>query len=401
MSIEKAQRDSRIPLNLVILGMWILFFHEVLKSFGIIVMYVAYSGFFILFSALLIALKKRYLSLLYGKYQLWIISIWIFASFILLYGILKSHSLQFLSRDIWPYSYFACLLVATRINTWRAIDKMIYQQFFIGLIVFLYILSTMDVSMLTRTVYDSSAVPWGTFNIYWAWGLMYGWMYMFLTFNKKQPAFRKIVTLLGIIFFLVFGIMMLKRQVIVELSMISFLKLIYEKKKTNFIKWTILFFIIITTVFSIIRFSESHVNTEYFKKLILRSKESGSVLATILSNTRLSKQPRDIYNQASDFEILFGQGLGSSVVKDGVRDTVVESGLFTTFLKGGIVYLIIWYLGFFSILKDTFLKRKKDKLLFGLLSTIFIISSPMGPFFISYFSTGYIMFWLGRCTSRE
>jgi len=382
--------------------MWILFFHEVLKSFSIIKMPIAYCGFFILFSALLVELKNGSLALLYGKYRLWIICIWFFSIFALFYGMAKSHSLQFLSRDIWPYSYFACLLVAARINTWRAIDKMIYQQFFMGLIVFLYIFTTMDILRLTRAAYDSSAVPWGGFNIYGAWGLLYGWMYMFLTFNKRQPVFRKIVTCLGIIFFLVFGIMMLKRQVIVELGMIIVFKLIYEIKikKTNVFKLMIVFIVIIAVTFSIIKYFEYRANTQYFRKLILRSTESGSVLATILQNTRFIEQPLNIYNQASGFEILFGQGLGSSVVKDGVIDTVVESGFLTIFLKGGIIYLMIWYLGFFSILKDTLLRRRRDKLLFGLLSAMFIISSPMAPFFIGYFSSGYQMFWLGQCTSR-
>jgi hypothetical protein len=87
-------------------------------------------------------------------------------------------------------------------------------------------------------------------------------------------------------------------------------------------------------------------------------------------------------------------------VKDGVLDTVVESGCLTTFLKGGFIYLIIWCLGFFYILKDVLLRRRRDKLVFQFLSIMFIIISPMAPFFIGHFSTGYKMFWLGQCVSR-
>lgn len=402
MSPTKIQRSARLSINLVIVGMWILFSHEVLKSFDIMKMYVAYSGFFILFSALLIELKNSSLSLLYVKYRFWIMGIWFFAFLIFLYGILKSYSLQFISRDIWPYGYFACLLIAARTNTWRAIDKMIYQQFFVGLVVFLCILVTVDITMFTRAAIERNTASWGGSRICWAWGLLYGWQYMFLSFDEEKPMFRKVVTFLGVTFFLVFGIIMLKRQVVVELGMMSVFKLVYmiKVKKANIIRWTTMFVVIIAVTFLIVKFYENRAGTEYFKALVSRSTESGSVLSTTLQNTRLLKTPLDIYNQASNFEILFGQGLGSSVVKDGVMDTVVESGFFTIFLKGGIIYLMIWYLGFFSILSNTLLWMRRDKLFFGLLSTMFIISSPMGPFFIDYFSTGYKMFWLGRCTSR-
>ena len=390
------------PLNLVIVGMWILFFHEILKAFGVIQMYVSYSGYFILLGALLIELKNGYLSFLDGNYRLWILSISIFSIFALFYGVFKEHSLQFIVRDLWPYAYFACLLVAARINTLQTIDRMIYQQFFVGFAVFLFIFATVGPTSISRSLYDSSAVRWGEPNLYSAWGLLYGWMYMFLTYNKKQPTLRKIVAFLGMLCYIAYGIMMLKRQVLFDLGMLSILKLIYVGKveKVNIARWIFAFITIIAVIIPFVGFFEKSTGIEYFNAYHSRLTEHGSIVLTISENTRLTEHPLNIYNQASDLEVLFGQGLGSSVVKDGILDTVVESGFFTTFLKGGLIYLVVWYIVFFLILKSTFLGwRRPEKILFGMLSSVFMLSSILGPFFIDHFSTGYKMFWIGVCAS--
>jgi len=209
-------------------------------------------------------------------------------------------------------------------------------------------------------------------------------------------------TFLGITLFIAFGIIMLKRQMIVEIGIIGIFKLIYIAKveNANVIKWTVLLLAIAIVAISIVRFYENRENVDYINLIASRFTESGSMVETTLQNTRLLDTPRNIYNQASVFEIVYGQGLGSAVEKDGIVDTVVESGFFTIFMKGGIIYLMIWYFGFLSILKDIVLRMRRRKLLYGLLSAMFIISSPMAPFFIPYPSSGYQMFWLGQCASR-
>jgi hypothetical protein len=394
-------KKSDASLYLVVSGMWILFLHEALKSFAINVMPVAYSGYFILFFALLIELMNRALSFLDRKYRYWILSIWIFSVFALIYGIVKSYELQFLSRDIWPYSFFACFLLAARTTRWNTIDKMIYQQFLIGLGVFIYIGLTLDIPFQRHAI-ELNTGSWNVPRIYWAWGLLYGWQYLFLTYNNDMPLHRKMSTFLGITLFIAFGIIMLKRQMIVEIGIIGIFKLIYMVKveNANVIKLTVLLLAIAIVGLSIVRFYEKRENVEYINLIASRFTESGSMVETVLQNTRLLDTPQNIYNQASVFEIAYGQGLGSAVEKDGIVDTVVESGFFTIFMKGGIIYLMIWYFGFLSILKDVVLRMRRRKLLYGLLSAMFIISSPMSPFFIPYPASGYQMFWLGQCASR-
>jgi hypothetical protein len=402
--MEMIKRKSQSPqsLYLVVLGMWILFFHELLKSLAIIEMIVAYCGFIILFIALLMELKIGALSFLKGKYRLWFKCILLFSFFALIYGIAKSHTLQFLSRDIWPYSYFACLLLAARTNKWKVIDKMIYSQFLIGLGVFVYVWLTLNITF-ERNVIERNTLSLTAPRLYMVWGLLYGWQYMFLSLKKEDPRSRKIVVILGIILNIVFGIVMLKRQTIIELGMIIVFKIIYVKKvqRVNIVKLAAVFVALLVVTFSILRFYEKKFNVSYLEGIASRSSEAGSILDTTLKNTRLIQTPLAIYNQANMFEVLCGQGLGSAVEKEGIIDTVVESGFFTIFMKGGILFLFIWYFGLFSIVKDTFLRMRGTKLIFGLLSTMFIISSPMGPFFIDYPSTGYKMFWLGRSASRE
>ena len=401
MDLSKRKNLYPLSIYLVVLGMWILFIHEVLKSFAVNEMPVAYIGFFILFIAILIELENRALSFLDKKYRLWILSIWIFSFFALIYGIEKAHTLQFLSRDILPYSFFACFLIAARTKRWNIIDKMIYQQFIFGLGVFIYIWLTLDIKFERSTI-ELNTMSWDAPRIYWAWGLLFGWQYMFLSFNKELPTHRKIATILGLVLYIVFGMIMLKRQIIVEFGMICVFKLIYSIKvqKADISKWATVFVACTVVTFSVFMFYEIPDNMNYLKRIALRSTEAGSILDTTLKNTRLHDTPLNIYNQATFFELLYGQGLGSVVVKEGVIDNVVESGFFTIFLKGGIIYLMIWYFGFLLILKDTFWGMRGEKLLFGLLSAMFIISSPMGSFFIYFPSSGYQMFWLGRSASR-
>ena len=370
-------------------------------SFSIIEMKVAYSGFFILFIALMIELMNNSLSYLKINYQLWVISIWLFACFALFHGIVKSNTLQFLSRDIWPYSYFACFLLAARSNRWHDIDKMIYQQFVLGLAIFIYIWMTTHIQF-QREVIERNTISMDGPRIYLAWGLLYGWQYMFLSLKKDDLISRKLLTFLGTSLYVVFGIIMLKRKIIFDLVMISLFKLMYEKKvnKNNMNRLLAVFIAIAVIMFSIVKFYEEKQNISYMDKIVSRSTEKGSVLSTMLSSTRFYETPLNIYNQATFFELIYGQGLGSAVEKEGITDSVVESTLLTIFMKGGIIYLMIWYFGFLLIVMDTLLLMRDKKLLFGLLSTMFIIGSPIFSFFIMHFSSGYQMFWLGRCASR-
>ena len=397
-------RGMRISITLTVLGMWFLFFHEVLKSFCQLYPVIAYSGYILLFSALFIELMNGALLLLEDKYRSWVMAILCVGVLCCLYGLIKGNSLQFLSRDLWPYSYFSCFLIAARNDAWRTVDRMICLQFIVGLIVFLYISATIDLASPTRQLIMKNTSQWGGVRIYWAWGLLYGWQYMFLRFGKDQPLYQKIVTVLGVTSYIIFGVIMLKRQVIFELGMLCFAKFVYMKvvEKTSIARWIITIVVIGIATYSSLTYYQSKYNVDYAKNLSERTLEHGSVFDTALENTRMADQPRDVYRQASVFEVIHGQGLGSVVKNRGpakVTNTL-ENAAATMFMKGGVISLIVWYFGFFFIIKDTILLKKRDRLLYGLLSTIFIISLPMVPFFTDYLWTGYKMFWLGRCASR-
>jgi hypothetical protein len=117
-------------------------------------------------------------------------------------------------------------------------------------------------------------------------------------------------------------------------------------------------------------------------------------------NTRLYESRLRIFEQASDFEVLFGQGLGSAVEKDGVVDSVVESGLLTFFMKGGLMYVALWYAGLLGVVWTSLVGLPRAKAPFGFLSAVFVIGSVIGPVFIDHPSTGLRMLWLGRGAAR-
>lgn len=386
------------PIYMVVGALWILIFHESLKAFGFIQMYLAYCGYLILFSALLFEIYFKYVRYVNSYYRKWIVLIFIFFIFSLVNGIIKGHTLQFMSRDVWPYSYFSCLFLAARKDIFYKIDKMIFYQFIYGIIVFIILLFSSELEGFTRNSYDATGIPEGSFNVYIAWGLLYGWMYMFITDGDNQPKTRRFITIVGCIFYVGFGLFMLKRQVIFELIILLFLKSIFKLDKKNVFNRLIL--LTLLTVLPIMFFDL--ISVDLIEKFYERLSGEGDILTTILNNPRISEHPTNIYNQALASEVLYGQGLGSSVLKDGVVDTVVESGFFTTFLKGGVVLILIWYFTFFKILKDFIrnqhLERFRTEL--GILCIIFITNSIFAPFFIDHFTTGYKMLWVGYLISK-
>ncbi len=402
-SKNQTRRQSDISLFFVVLGMWMLFIHELLKSLAYINMTLAYAGFLILFIAFVVEIANGSVYYIKAKYRSMIVLIWFFLFFAFLYGLIKQHPLQMLSRDILPLSYFACFLFAARTQKWHVIDKMIYRQFLIGLCVFIYLWFNHN-GPLNRLTISLNLLSWDRPRIGWAWILLYGWQYMFLSYSRDMAVFRKCITIIGVSSFIVFGLIMLKRQVIIEVVIILLIKIFYEIKENNYNKtkalrivWSVLFIGIFSI--SIVTYLQRKEGIAYFETLLIRSTQAGSMIDTTLTDARFSLIPMTIYNNASLGEVFFGQGLGSSYERPDGSSNTVESGAIAMFLKGGILYLVMWFFFFITILKDTFINRQKDNIFFKCLSSFFIFGYIGAPFLIYFPASGYHMFWLGRSVS--
>ena len=417
MSTETRKIDPRISLFLVIIGMWLQFIHFIFLSFSISQMYIAYTGYIILFIALIVEVSNKSTMELRSKYRKWFICLILLGSFSLLYGIVKFNSLQFISRDIWPYSYFACFLLAARLRSWDYLDKMVYWQFIVGTSIVIFIWLTVDVSF-NRIALSQLNIAWDGPRLYTSRGLLFGWQYMFLSYSSKHSKLRRMITVIGITLYIIIGLIMLKRQLFVDLGLLIIFKIYYVHKMSSQIRlpsgaWSkssgiyssfrilLLIVIIGLLISNVVQHYERIENVSYADEIIKRSKESGSLINTILENDRFYNTPLLIYNQAQPHELLIGQGLGVGIMRGtGKRDNSVESGFFTVFMKGGVIGILIWYWGLLMVLKDTFTLKKNDNFLFALLASLFILVSPVAPFFIMFPNAGYQMFWLGRVASK-
>ncbi len=407
------RKKANLSLILMVLGMSILFLHEVLKSFAIIYMVISYTGSFILFLSLFCALNEGKLNYLERKYVNWLLVLWFFALFMLLYGILLKHDLRFMSRDIWPFAYFSCLLVAGKKENWKVIDKMIYFHFIAAIAVILYIwpIYGMDI---TRARVMKITMSWEIPRLYWAWGLLFGWPYMLLTYNYSSLA-RKIITAVGIGIFFLLALFYEKRLPFITLSLLILLRIIFTKvtletsaKKVirkGLVRKLIMFGIIIIFFFGgfeIFNRAQQKTGVVYTRELHHRFTSEGSLLDTFLRDDRLYWTPKLIFKQAEGYEILVGQGLGSTVYRasTGGLNTTVESGLWAFMFQGGIVYTLLWYFGLANIIKEFFYRKKPSLVLSQVLVTLFVFLSPLSTLFDMYPLTGYLMLWLGYSMSR-
>ena len=410
------QKRADLSLILMALGITLLFLNEILNSLTINYMVIFYTGYFILFLSLLLSLYRNGLTYLKRKYVDWLLAIWLFAAFMLLYGIWLNHDWRYISHDIWPFTYFSCFLVAAKKENWKVIDGMICFHFTIAIALVLYIWTIYGMN-ITREILTEPSLTWQIPSLYRAWGLLFGWPYMFLTY-KTSSLSRKILTIGGMAIFFLLALIILKRNPFIILALFITLALLLrirgkhtvERLTENKVMFKPLYRKLVTAAliagalwggFLIYNLAHKATNVSYLRDVWARVDYQKDLKNTLLENPRLSTVPL-IVEQAECYEIFFGQGLGSTVPGRRLRlQNTYESGLFSLFLKGGVTYVIIWYLGFLSIGKQLFSRKESSVVLPQLIVVVFVIMSPISCLFDLYPRTGYLMLWLGRSMGRE
>lgn len=398
-----------LSLKLLVTGMSILYLHEVLLSLAIIHMPIAYTGFIFLFLSFCTAIAEGKLNYLERKYAYWLLAICLFGFFMLLHGIFLGHDLKYISRDLWAFCFFACLLAAAKKDNWIVLDRMVYFQFTLTIILVLYIWSFYGLN-ITRGILEQKTASWEMPRLTWAWGLLYGWPYMLLTY-KKSPLLRRIVTIFGFTIFFILVLMYEKRNPVVFLLLFVGLYAIFFKDRLRVKKITgkqlvykffsllLILTILGAGVYMIVRMQET-TEYNYVTKFIERTSSHSGIINTLLHDPRLDSIPKDIIAEAEVYQIIVGQGLGSTILRHLVPIEAVETGLMLLFFKGGIIYTIVWYFGLLNILVDLFRRRKKSVVLFQIMSSVIIIMSPISVFFHMGFLTGYTMLWFGRSMAK-
>ena len=401
--------NADLSLKLLVTGMSVLYLHEVLLSLAVIHMVIAYTGFIFLFLSLCTAIVEGKLNYLERKYANWLLAIWLFAFFMLLHGAFLGHDLRYLSRDLWAFCFFACLLAAAKKDNWIVIDRMVYLQFTFTIVLVVFIWSSYGLN-ITREILQQSLNSFERPRLAWAWGLLYSWPYMLLTY-KESSLSRRIITILGFTIFIVIALMFEKRSPVVFLILFIGLYAIFAKDRSmvkiitrnrliyKLISVLLAITVLSTGVYLIARVQEK-TGYNYVTVLLDRSSSRGGFIDTLLHDPRLDSIPKDIIAEAEAYQIVVGQGLGSTILRSSVQIQSVENGLMLLFFKGGILYTIAWCFGLLNILTDLFRRRKKSVVSFQIMSSVIIIMSPISCFFHMGFLTGHIMLWFGRSMAR-
>ena len=125
----------------------------------------------------------------------------------------------------------------------------------------------------------------------------------------------------------------------------------------------------------------------------------------VIHGDRLGDKPAEIIAQANGWEIIFGQGMGSTILRMdsmGNLSYAVESGLIQTFFKGGIVFVILLYLGLVAIVFDVLRGKFYTFPAVTILVFMKVVLSPLGPLLINFpVTTGYLLLWLGASASKK
>ena len=406
----KKNINADLSLKLFVTGMSVLYLHEVLLSLAVMHMIIAYIGFIFLFLSLCTAILEGKLNYLERKYSNWLLAIWFFALFMLLHGAVLGHDLRYISRDLWAFCFFACLLAAAKKDNWIVIDRMVYFQFTFTIVLVLFIWSAYGLN-ITREILIQKNYSWEMSRLAWAWHLLYSWPYMLLTY-KRSSLVRRMITILGFTIFFILALMYTKRNPMVSLIVFIGLYVIFFKdslmtkeiaKKSliyKFVSVLLAITVLSTGVYLIARAQEKS-GYNYVAGLLDRSSSRGGFIDTLLHDPRLDSIPKDIIAEAEAYQIVVGQGLGSTIFRGSVQVNSVENGLMLLFLKGGILYTILWYFGLLNILKDLFRRKKRSVVPFQIMSSVIIIMSPIQPFFDMNLPVGFIMLWFGRSMARS
>ena len=224
---------------------------------------------------------------------------------------------------------------------------------------------------------------------------------------KERPKFDKFVTILGTLLFFYFSIIYLKRAPFVLLIVFFILLVIANRSKGNIkINFkTISAFLLFISISSTLFFYSN--TTSNLEKLGDRFTErGGTVISTLANSNRIAYDVNLVKNQMDGIELLVGRGLGGVVKDEGYNypefnTSSLHNSSAQHVLKGGLLLLTVWWLGFLMILKNFLFNKDKEYIKFYVpLLVPFIFSWVFG--FLST-SISFLLFMLcaGRVISKE
>lgn len=419
-SRAKKKRLLDLSLWLFVIGISFifLFFVQAGLEFRIVrFMNLKTVGYLCLFFSLFFALVEDKIRYLRFTYQRWLFFLLVYFCFISILGIIYLNpleSLYFTSSDVFAMFCFSGLLVASKATNWKVLEKTLIFHFAIATILCIFYMLTHGRVLLYE---EAVASP-----IYKFWGLLYGWPYFLLTLNSGGFS-RKAIAIVGVSTFFLLSIIFLKRIPFVEGILVicimfaanTFLLRRKTVKKARFrrilssIGLLILLTVVILAGIKVTRLDS--ITEEYgtgygMSGLYGRYMKYGSIYTTVVANYRLTHEVKTVLENDSVFEVVFGRGIGATIPVSLThsiegRSGELHSGLAKLFLKGGILFLVIWYLGWLFVIIDFIKYRQRWLVPCYSIIIMTVLLSPIDPFFNNSLGFALVMLCAGRCMSKH
>lgn len=370
------------------------------------------SGPAILYLAALAALvsgRARDLALFY---RVWVSFVALVLMVALLHGVLRVvdenpwNDWRSLGNDLLVWSYFfAGALVGAGERNWRCLDRWLAFWFAVAsalvAINWMHSRDSLQVAVLDRNAMVSTSA-------YHVWTLLYAWPYFLLTWREGSPL-RRMVAIFGSVTYAVGALVFEKRldtaQLLALPVLLLVIRLISQRRSLGIVgavrSGTGLGIILAAgiVVASVLGIAGSFQSL--YDATTQRFQQKGNMIETVVSNYRLSVEPRNLLAESSPLEILFGKGFGSRMTGWTGMTGIAHNGLVTVVLKGGVVLGFLWLLGWLRLgwgavrNKDPYLNRYALPLLLTVIFNLGFGSIVQNaPLFL------VASLWAGRCMAR-
>lgn len=358
------------------------------------------------------ALSEGQLKRLKTTYRSWLLFLLLTLPFLLVIGALifgNEKNIVMLDSLLFP-AIFAGILAGAKEENWIFFDKLIMAIFLVGLFCCILWLGDLLVAARISVRADRFDIVRGssqTFSrvtmLYSFWGTMGTWPYLFLTI-KERGVFSKVVIFLGTFLFFFMAIIYQKRFPFLALALFIFLVVI----KTDVRRWFKMIAILLAVgilLSGAFIFVVGQETPECLIKLDSRFHLHGSLWETFIAEDRISYDPKLVFTQFSGLEFVMGRGLGG-VVYDASdlypREMTPElhNGTALILLKGGMVLLIIWMIGWLFVVKDFIANRNTTLNRYYIPILMIFLLSWIGGFLSTSVNFAFLMMCAGRIMSR-
>jgi len=375
---------------------------------------VLHSGHALLLVSLLLGLLQNKMDLLLPKYRIWFYLLLTYVFFLTILGLINGNFSQnryYFATDISSFAYFSGLLVAIERKNWRFVDSLLLYQFIIGTYLCIFAMLMYQVPLLYQYVIWTP--------LYNFWGLLYAAPYFLLTLSNRGTLI-KLLIIIGVSIHFILVILALKRIFVGELFLLTVLYMYLKYRHGKYVSWRqinifkgvlgfiglFLLAIIVIQIGQYLSHSAEYGSGYGLSGLQHRFTRNEGLLITTSEDYRLKYEPATVLEQLSGYSVIFGEGIGAVIPVSILHSPTgsagdLHNGLAKIFLKGGILFLILWLYIWFVFLKDCLNNRNERLIPNYIVVLVNVILMIVKTVIVSFPSFGLFMFCAGYCMSRE